>query len=320
MPSSDVVVKITTQHADWPLARQTPGESAQWGRYRFVINGDVERCDYWVVCEGLTDVERTKCPSRNTVLVTWEPPENIRPPYAREFIRQFGTVLTCDRRITHPDVRYGQQGQPWFVDRSYDALRAVEVPTPSRLLTVIASTKALTSLQRSRLDFFRLLAERFGNEVEIVGRGFREIGDKWDVVAASRYTVVVENAVRDDFVTEKLPDAYLGWAFPFYCGAPNVTSYFSPDSLVAIDVRDPESALTRIEQVLEDPDHYERALPALHAARRRYLDELQLFPMLASLLDSLPPPDPTDDRDMEIRPEARPSLRWRVRRKLTAPR
>jgi len=316
MSSDEILVKVTTQHPAWPLIRQTPGSSARWGRYRFLINEPCERCDYWVVCEGLLETERTRCPRPNVVLVTWEPPGNIRPPYDRAFVAQFGGVLTCHRSIRHRNIQFGQQGHPWFVERDYDQLhQAQPAPSSGPKLTMITSDKALTPLQRLRVEFTERLVARFGGDVAIGGRGFMDVADKWDFLRSAPYTVVVENAAHEDWLTEKLPDALLAYSVPFYCGAPNVSSYFNPSAVECIDLRDPDAALAHIESVLRDETHVERAMPHVTAARQHYLDELQLFPMLARWLAALPAADARED-DVELMPERQPSVAWRLRRKL----
>lgn len=317
MSSDEILVKVTTQHPAWPLARQTPGSATRWGRYRFLINQPVDRCDYWVVCEGLLETERTNCPPENVVLVTWEPPGSIRPPYARAFLAQFGAVLTCHRSIRHPGIHYGQQGHPWFVERDYDALRR-EQPSRSHgpRLTMITSDKALTPLQQRRVEFTHHLVEHFGNDVAVGGRGFADVPDKWEFLRKAPYTVVVENAVHPDWLTEKLPDALLAWTVPFYCGAPNVGSYFDSQAIECIDVRDAAGAIARIEAVLNDAAHLERAIPRVGEAREHYLDRLQLFPMLTRLLESLPKDAAARAEAVVLQPERPPSLAWRARRKM----
>lgn len=287
MSANHVIVKVTTQHPAWPLLRQTPNGLGVWGRYRFVVNEPVEACDYWVVCDGLQTDEWTVCPPDNTIFVTWEPPAGVRPPYARRFTEQFGSVLTCHPSLRHSAVRRGQQGHPWFVGKSYDELASHDLPAKSVPLVVISSDKAFAPGHRSRLDFALAVKEHFGADAQLVGRGIASFADKWDVLAPALYSLAIENAVYDDWMTEKLPDCFLAGAFPIYHGAPNASSYFAPDSFLQIDIRDVAASLTSIERLLSDGQHYERAHHALVQARDTYLEELQLFPMLAKLLDKI---------------------------------
>lgn len=305
-------MKLTTQHPAWPLLRQTPGSGGRWGRYHFVVNEPVERCDFWVVCDGLLTVEETDCPPTGTVLVTWEPPVGVRRPYDQTFVDQFAAVLTCHRSLRHADARFGQQGHPWFVGRSLDQLDEAPTPPKSQQLVIITSDKAFSPAHRARLEFALALKDHFGADARLVGRGIEDFDDKWDVLAPARYAVAVENGVFDDWVTEKLPDCFLAGAFPLYHGAPNVSRYFPDASYEPVDVLDPVGACRVIERLLTDESHYERSLPHLVAAKNHYLQRLQLFPMLVQLLDGLAAkPDARGTRKVRLRPERTPSARLR---------
>lgn len=318
MTASEVIVKVTTQHPAWPLLRQTPAASGRWGRYVFHVNTELERCDQWIVCDGLVGPETTWCPAGNTMLITWEPPTGVRQPYDPKFLAQFGSVLACDRALVHHSVLYGQQAHPWFVERTYDELDDVDPPCKSQPLVIITSDKAFSPGHRARIDFAMALKDYFGSDARLVGRGIEDFDNKWDVLAPARYAVAVENAVYDDWVTEKLPDCYLAAAFPLYHGAPNVDRYFSPASFEQVDVGDVSGACRLIERLLADESHYERSLPHLLAARQHYLRELQLFPMIAGLLDRRGAPAMSTVLErVALRPEHQPSsLTRRVSRRL----
>ena len=315
-----LTVKVTTQHPAWPLLRQTPGASGVWGRYRFVINETVERCDYWVVCDGLVEDESCVCAPENTLFLTWEPPSGVRPPYSRRFLTQFSAVLTCHPGLRHRGVRYGQQGHPWFVGKDYDTLTTMDLPGKSLPLVVISSDKEFAPGHRDRLFFARAVKEYFGEDARLVGRGIEDFDDKWDVLAPARYSVAIENAVCDDWLTEKLPDCLLAGAFPIYHGAPNVGNYLPDDAFLQIDVRNVQTSLRAIEDLLSRDDHFERIQPVLEQARYHYLQNLQLFPTLAAWLDKLGLPNRTPTIPVTLRTEsAIEGLRVKLQRKFWHP-
>lgn len=274
--------KITTQHPQWPLLRQTPSSSGIWGDVQFVINEEVDECDFWIVCDGLLKAESTRCAPCNTLLITWEPP-TLRG-YSQRFIRQFHHLLTCHRNLRHPCAEYSQQAHPWFVGKSYAELKETTAPSKSRLLSIITSDKKLTQGHAQRYEFAHKLKEKLGNDADLFGRGIRAFQDKWDVLAPYRYSIALENLSWPDWLTEKLPDCFLAGTFPVYWGCPNVGDYFHPDALEIIDVNDFDGSLRVIERILTDPGHYARHKEALDRAKSIYLDQLQLFPHLARLL------------------------------------
>lgn len=68
--------------------------------------------------------------------------------------------------------------------------------------------------------------------------------------------------------------------------------------------------------LLSGSEVYESCFSAMIEARRKYLMELQLFPMLAALLDGMDPTLPKTSRT--IVPDRNPGLISRLRRRLLA--
>ena len=284
-----IKVKVSTSFPEWPLLRQTPGSKGMWGDCQFVLNEDMNECDYWVVCEGLLQAESTVCPRKNTILITWEPP--AVKVYNEEFISQFGTVITCHRNISHPNVIYSQQGLPWHVGRQvkdgknikfskdYDELNNIRSFNKDKLLSVICSSKDHTKGHKKRVEFAERLKQYFGEKVDVWGWGFQEIEDKWDAISRYKYHVVIENSSSPDYWTEKLSDAFLGGAHPFYYGCPNISEYFSEDSFTSIDINNFERSASIIEEAIANRK-YEKSVDAILDARDLMLDKYNLFPMI----------------------------------------
>ncbi|MGB5475300.1 MAG: glycosyltransferase family 10 [Gammaproteobacteria bacterium] len=288
-----IAVKVSTPFPEWPLVRQTPGGEGVWGECRFVVNQPVDACDYWVVCEGLTEEQETRCPRENTILVTWEPPD-IKT-YAQGFLDQFGTIVTCHREIRHPHIVYRQQGLPWMTGARLDPGShtwtdhktfeqiAADPGEKTKLLSVVASSKTSTPGHRARERLLSALEASLGTALDIFGLGYRPIEDKWDAVAPYRYHLAIENTAMPDYWTEKLADAFLGQALPIYAGCTNVLDYFPERSLVLIDPASAENAIRKIMSVLEADPYAERA-DAIRFAKEKVLREYNLFAMLERLL------------------------------------
>lgn len=301
-------VRISTSFPGYPLLRQTPGWKGIWGQYHFHVDEPVAQCDYWVVYDNLSEPQEAACRPENTVFISGEPPSLRR--YPDRFLAQFATVITCHRQVKHPNVVFRDQAIPWHVgtggyhtrSRSgvfldYDKLAAI---TPgdlakSRLLSVISSAKALTRGHQLRLDFVRQLKAAFGDEVDVYGFGIRDISDKWEAIAPYKYHVAIENSSLDDYWTEKLADTFLGGAFPIYHGAPNIGSYFEPQSLLQIDVNNPASAVEAIRSAIAD-GQFEKSAAALGRSRDLVLNRYNLFPMLAKLFENQPLVAPTSTK------------------------
>ncbi len=290
-----LTVKISNTHPQWPLERQTPGAKAVWGDCRFFINEDVPECDYWVVFDGLLRTQSTVCPPENTVLIAGEPP-SVKT-YNAQFLKQFATVIGCDRNIEHPNMIFSQQSMPWHVGRSvrgndtlsfskdYDELSRITSFEKDKLVSVISSDKTFTPGHARRLAFTRSLGERLGSTIDIFGRGVRDIEDKWDAISSYKYHVVLENSCYPDYWTEKLADAYLGGAYPFYYGCSNLADYFPATAFTKIDINDLDETVNIIEASIA-ANRYERSLSEIHRARDMVLNTYNLFPMICNHISS----------------------------------
>jgi len=286
-----VKVKLTTNFV-MPLERQTENRGSKWGDCRFYINQDVTECDFWVVYEGLKNEEQAICTKGNTIFITAEPPA-IRK-YSYHFLKQFDWVITCDQSIKHTNPIFQQQGLPWHVGRCqeengrinftnvYDEMKSISSFLKDKEISVISSAKDITSGHRKRIAFINSIKKCFSGRIDVFGRGFHDIADKWDAIADYKYHVVIENSSFDDYWTEKLSDAFLCGAYPIYYGCPNINEYFSPDSLTSIDINNFEEAISIIKKTIIEK-RYEESVEAINKARDLVLDKYNLFSMISEL-------------------------------------
>lgn len=311
-------VKLSTNFPEWPLIRQTPDRSGVWGDCRFFINEDIDECDFWVVYDDVLRPETTRCPPGNTLLITGEPPSVKR--YHPRYTAQFGHVLTCQRELKHSHVIYRQQALPWMIgcryireqgqwDKSYakdyTELSAMPDVPKTRRLSVLSSDKSFTPGHQRRLSFVEALKARFGDEIDVFGRGIREVEDKWEAIAPYQYHIVIENGEFPDYWTEKLSDALLAGAYPLYAGCPNIGEYFAKDTLTALDISDPEAALRAIDSAMESCC-FDATAQARASAKKLLLDRYNLFPTLEGLVGELS--QPRIPRKITIQPSKRFAL------------
>lgn len=310
------IVKVTTSYPAWPLARQTPGDSARWGDWQFVINQPINDCDAWVVLDDLRAVERCQCPANRTMLINLEPPTHSG--YDARFLVPFAVVAACGGHgFAHPNVRESFPPQPWYFGLDFSKTKpntlanrfsfltyeqiATLKPSKTKELSVVCSNKHFTEGQRHRLAFVERLKAHFGERLDWFGAGVRPITDKAQAVLDYRYHIAIENGSFPHYWTEKLADPYLGWAMPVYCGCPNVTDYFDERAMLCVDIAQPDEAIKRIEQAMAE-DLWRNSLPALAEARRLVLERYNLFPFIIDLLKKLPPA--TERQPITLRPNA----------------
>lgn len=250
-----------------------------------------------------TRAERLGCRRENTLLVTTEP-ATVKT-YSTCFLAQFGHVLTSQepRNIHHPDAIFSQTGLHWFygIGRNgyvtYDQMKAAPPPQKSGLISTVCSSKQQKhTLHNLRYQFTLKLKEAL-LELDHFGHGVQRIDDKAEVLDPYRYHLAIENHICPHHWTEKLADPLLGYCLPLYCGCPNVEDYFPPESFIPVDLYDFEASLEDIRAALAT-GQYEKRLPAIIEARRRVLDEYNLFAVLAGIIEARHTSGGTRDREV----------------------
>lgn len=228
------------------------------------------------------------------MLVTAEPPSVRR--YRSVFTSQFGSVRTSHPSVVHPNLVLGHEAQVWHFGMhpcrshaqilDYDDLACMKPPTKTKLLSVISSDKVVTDDHRQRLRFVEELKSAFGDQIDVFGRGIRDIPDKADAIWDYQYHIALENDHSAYYMSEKLPDSFLGWSFPFYSGSKYADGVFPQGSFARIDMYDPARSIDTIQLHIEAAS-YPKNLDAIGVARKLVLDKLNLFAVLCEEYDSM---------------------------------
>lgn len=88
----------------------------------------------------------------------------------------------------------------------------------------------------------------------------------------------MENSQIPHYWTEKFADPILAFTIPFYCGCTNISDYFPQDCYIPIDINKKDEAIAKIKSVLKNPEaEYRKRLPALLAARKKILEDYNIF-------------------------------------------
>jgi Arc/MetJ-type ribon-helix-helix transcriptional regulator len=278
--------------------RQLPDSAPSWGRCEFCFDAQAREYDWLVVYDELPPQgEELACPRSNTILVTAEP-SSIKV-YGSAYLEQFGAVLTGHESwaLQHPNKITHQPGLQWFVGRphsdpskpirTYDQFveRAVDAGKTRTLSTVCSNKRMGHTLHATRYDFVQLAKAEIP-EMDVFGHGVRPIEDKAEALDAYRYHLAIENHQAPHHITEKLTDTFLAGALPFYFGATRAADYFPADSFIPIDIRKPHEAIATIQRAIQE-DQYTKRIDAIHEAKRRVLEEQNLFAILAHQIDRL---------------------------------
>mgnify|MGYP001985785594 CR=1 FL=1 len=317
-PPQQVVVKFVARgrQTNRIWRRQLPSQEPVWGNCRFVLDPDATDYDWFVVHDDLPPAgserfslrtERLPCDPQNTILFTLEP-ASIKV-YGSDYLAQFGHVITSQEpwvMRSHTGAEFAQPCLRWFYGVSdhkllnYDDLCAARPPKKTELISTVCSHKNQTNtLHRRRFDFTQELRSALP-KLDVFGRGVRPIDDKAEAIDEYHYHVTIENHVFKHHWTEKLADAFLGYCLPFYCGAPNAADYFPSESLIPIDIHDPGQAIATIQKAIRD-DEYTKRLPYIIEARRRVLDEHNIFAVIDNVVNRTAPTHQVSLRDGILR-------------------
>jgi hypothetical protein len=259
-----------------------PSGDSYHGDCVFTANRTTHPADYLVVIDDYDQPIVTDCDRASTFYLNSE--SMIEPDFVNEgsarFLEQFGGVFSphamyCDHATNTLPF------QPWMIHCGYhqglfaksridyNYLASIRFPK-KKLLSVIASDKGSYHRDhlnhRMRYRFLKALQEYFGNDIDVFGKGFNEIGCKLDGLADYQYTIVLENQSTYNIVTEKLYDAFLAECYPLYYGAPNVHEIFGKDSCSVFHIEDVHGSLRAIDHVIRSGTR-ERSLSAIAAAK-----------------------------------------------------
>lgn len=294
-----VRVKFLSRLDPHEWLRYFPHEDGRLGDCEFIFDREARSYDWLVAYDDVppaagqsrsTASEVLGCPSRNTLLITTEP-SSIKV-YGRGFSAQFGHVLTSQPPWALPHrVRHFQHAaNHWFYGSAAgrwmsraDLVRGPLHADKRDGISVVHSPKRQRhTLHARRFGFIEAMRMQLP-EMQVFGRGERAMEDKAEALAPFRYHLAVENHLGLHHITEKLTDAFLGRCLTFYAGAPNAADYFPADSFVPIDIRDPAGTADRIRAAMAG-DEWTRRLPAIEEARRRVIEEQNLFAVVRRIV------------------------------------
>jgi len=199
-------------------------------------------------------LEEAAChPSSCKIAILIEPP--VVSGYAYEFIRVhsdlFQYIFTFDESllsISNKFIPY-TWGTPWIGKPER------KIYTKDRMVSIIASSKNFAEGHRLRHE----VANRYRDSMELLGNGYRAIGNKTEGLAPYRYSVTIENCKIDSYFSEKLLDCFLTGTVPIYWGCPRIADFFDPDGIIVFDTSDDLGIILKYLSV----EDYERRMPAI---------------------------------------------------------
>ncbi|MDN4018444.1 glycosyltransferase family 10 domain-containing protein [Zwartia panacis] len=263
----------------------------------FINRDDVRTADYWFCLEApYKPIETCHIQKKNVFFLTAEvawPRFFYDGELRKNFLAQFARVYTC-HDIYADNVFFGLPYLPWMInanhgqsifsahDRDRNFFEELTFLPKKKTLSVFCSNQIWTEEHQLRLKFVKALKAHFGDQIDWFGNGVQTLEQKWEGISPYKYHIAIENQSRNDVITEKLYDAFLGLAYPIYYGAPNASEYFDSKSFSTIDIVDLKGSIKKIEKIIES-DLYEKRLNAIIASKNLVLSKYNLFERIADI-------------------------------------
>ena len=277
-----------------------PGKERAESQFNFHINTDIKKADFWFVFEDLKkDIEYCKVPKDNVIYLNNETSfkkDYFFQNYVQLFLNQFSDTYSC-----YPSNHILQNNTfpflPWMIhanhgssiykksDYDYDYFSNLEILKKTKGLSVICSNKINTENHSLRFEFLKIVKEYFGENIDWFGSGVNELTSKHKGIFQYKYHLVLENDSKNNLISEKLFDSYLGLSFPIYYGAPNISEYFNENSFKTIDINNVSESISTIESVLNG-ETYEKNINSLIESKSKVLNEFNFVNRIKQIINN----------------------------------
>ena len=262
------------------LLRQTPGGKGVWNNIQFLVDEPGE-ADYVVIHGHAREPAWVRCPQGHVWLVMGEAPHEWADAW-HDISRGIDRAYMTDARRVSEKHRLSYLFLPWWVDRDYDYLSNCAPHPKTEPLSWITSNSSGLEGHRYRLRYLEKVRKM--NELSLYGSGFNPLPGKWEGLAPYRYSIAFENHSNSHYWSEKVMDCFLSWTMPIYYGCTELDRFFPRESFIQLDAETPNP--TAFLSDIINSDLRERNLDAIAEARRRVLNDYNLFNVLSREIEA----------------------------------
>lgn len=101
----------------------------------------------------------------------------------------------------------------------------------TKLISMISSNKSYSTGHKNRLKWVEILKDN----VDLYGRGFKEMPTKEEGLKDYMFSVTIENDSYPTYWSEKILDCFASGTIPIYYGSPDISDYFNMDGIILLN-------------------------------------------------------------------------------------
>jgi hypothetical protein len=211
---------------DSNFSHHPKGQSMSYGHYptyfEWFRDNELISDTVFITDIHLQEVDKFSKSKRRVALLI-EPPD-INPgiyDYVNKNNKKFDYILTFDKKLleTGRNFLFYFFGCCWIKDYS--------IPKKSKLCSMIASNKRMTSGHSFRQDVIK----QFSNRVDHFGNGFKRLEIREIGFRDYYFSIVLENSRPQYYFSEKLIDCFASRTIPLYWGS-DVSPFFDTSGII----------------------------------------------------------------------------------------
>lgn len=233
-----------------------------------------------------------QCNPENIIYASMEPDE-LEMGVCEDFVKQFSKVISTSNYKTYKKQIIRQTVSTWWIGLKVKHIKGKHViecndkinyksisnmrhkSSKRKLISVICSEKETLPGHRIRKNIIEQLKEsEINNLIDFYGYLGKPLIDKADALFPYKFSIVIENDIREHYWTEKLADAFLAECIPFYVGCPNVNDYFDSESIIQLST-DPKEIISTIIKLANEYE-FNKRITAVRTSKQLVLNQYNI--------------------------------------------
>jgi hypothetical protein len=167
----------------------------------------------------------------------------------------FDLILTFDKHLLSRSTKY----QRFIFGGSMLKDDEWKIYPKTKNISIISSWKVITEGHRLRHQISQACPQ-----LDLWGKGLKSFDSKLEPLQDYHFSVVIENASYDYYITEKLIDCFATGTIPIYWGCPDIGNIFNIDGMMTFSTFDDFAKIKLSTQRYKDmipaiEDNFERA-------------------------------------------------------------